>query len=272
MEINLIPQLIITHPGSAHFDEVTAISLLLTSFPDSEFTIERRDPTATELDDPQIWVIDTGNRHEPAKRNFDHHQSLDCPAAFVLIADYLGLVDTLSVLPWWHFKDSVDRNGPVKASAQFKAGDDLVNRSPVEEWLVALFARNPQETQAILKSFGAHLIYNASGLKRQIDFWKNARRLNINGVPAVIGETHESFGLEEFRRLEKNPPDIVISLDRRSEGWRLYRYDGAPVNFYRLVDCPQIEFAHKSGFMAKTLERIPFEELINLVAKAVIKT
>jgi hypothetical protein len=265
-------QLIVTHPGSAHFDEVTAISLLAASFPDCDFEIERRDPTTAELEDPQIWVIDTGNRHEPDKRNFDHHQSLDCPAAFVLVADYLGLLDTLSVLPWWQFKDRVDRSGPVKASEQFNAGDDLVNRNPTEEWLVNFFATNPQEALPILKSFGSHVIYNARGLKKQIDFWKNARRLTINGVPAVIGETRESFGLEEFRRLEKNPPDIVISLDRRSDGWRLYRYDGSPVDFYRLADSPEIEFAHKSGFMAKTLKRIPEAELVSLIAKAVTKT
>lgn len=267
----MIQQLIITHPGSAHFDEVTAISLLLASFPEVDFKVERRYAVDSELDDPQTWVIDTGNRHEPGKHNFDHHQSLECPAAFVLVADYLGLLDALSVLPWWQFKDSVDRTGPVKASAQFGAGDDLVNRNPVEDWLVNIFAKNPQETLPVLKSLGAHIIYNAQGLKKQIDFWKNARRLTIAGVPAMIGETRESFGLEEFRRLDKNPPDIVISMDRRSDGWRLYRYDGAPVDFYRLVDCPEIEFAHRSGFMAKTLERIPEADLVKLIAGAVIQ-
>ena len=137
-------QLIITHPGSAHFDEVTAVSLLLATLPDTQFKIERRDPTQKELDDAQIWIIDTGSRHEPSKRNFDHHQSLDCPAGFVLVAEYLGLLDSLSVMPWWNFKDYVDRFGPVKASAKFGAGDDLVNRNPVEDWLTDLFAANPQ--------------------------------------------------------------------------------------------------------------------------------
>jgi uncharacterized UPF0160 family protein len=82
----MISQLIITHAGSAHFDEVTAISLILALFPDENFCIERREPSQDELEDPSIWVIDTGNRHEPEKRNFDHHQSLDCPAGFVLVA------------------------------------------------------------------------------------------------------------------------------------------------------------------------------------------
>jgi hypothetical protein len=88
-------------------------------------------------------------------------------------------------------------------------------------------------------------------------------------VPAVLGETRESAGLDEFRRLEKNPPDIVISLDRTGSGWRLYRYDGAPVNFTLIADSPDIAFAHKNGFMAKTKERLPLYALISLVSKAV---
>jgi hypothetical protein len=106
-------------------------------------------------------------------------------------------------------------------------------------------------------------------LKSQIDFWKTGSRLVIAGVPAMIGETRESAGLEEFRRLEENPPDIVISLDRRSKGWRLFRYDGTPVDFSLISDRPEIAFAHKSGFMAKTKERLGIDDLISLVSKAV---
>ncbi len=264
-------QLIITHAGSAHFDEVTAISLVLAALGDAEFRIERREPTPGELDDPDVWVIDIGDRHEPDKRNFDHHQSLDCPASFVLLAHYLGLLETVSVLPWWSFKDSVDRFGPVQSSKTFEAGEPLVNRSPVEDWLVAVFAAEPQQTLPVLKSFGLHIIEDARALKTQVDFWRTSRRLMIAGVPAMIGETRESTGLEEFRRLEKDPPDIVISLDQRSEGWRLFRYDGAPVNFSLIADCPEVAFAHKNGFLAKTRERLAIDDLIALVSKAVIR-
>ena len=263
-------QLIITHPGSAHFDDVTAVSLILAVYAETEFKIERREPTEIELNNPEVWVVDVGDRYEPDRRNFDHHQSLDCPAGFVLVAKYLGLLETLSVMPWWQFKDSVDRFGPVKASAKYHAGDDLVNRNPVEDWLVDKFASDPQRSLPLLKSFGVQIIENARGLKNQIDFWKNARRLVIAGVSAVIGETRESFGLEEFRRLENNPPDIVISLDRRSEGWRLYRYDGAPVDFTLIANCPEIEFAHQSGFLAKTKARLSIDELVTLVSRAVV--
>jgi hypothetical protein len=264
-------QLIITHPGSAHFDEVTAISLILAVYADTEFHIERREPVPAELDDPNIWVVDIGDRHETEKRNFDHHQDTDCPAAFILVAEYLGLLETMSVMPWWHFKDEVDRFGPVKSSVKYNAGDDLVNRNPIEIWLIASFASDPEASLPLLKDFGARIIEDARGLKSQIDFWKTSSRLVIAGVPAMIGETRESAGLEEFRRLDENPPDIVISLDRRDKGWRLFRYDGTPVDFSLISDRPEIAFAHKSGFMAKTKERLGIDDLIALVSKAVTR-
>ncbi len=262
-------QLIITHPSSAHFDEVTAVSLIIAVYADTEFRIERREPVPVELDDPDVWVVDIGDRYEPEKHNFDHHQSLDCPAACVLVAEYLGLVETMSVLPWRHFMDEVDRFGPVTSSVKYHAGDDLVNRNPVEIWLMASFASDPEASLPLLKAFGAHIIEDARTLKSQIDFWKTSSRLVIAGVPAMIGETRESAGLEEFRRLGENPPDIVITLDRREKGWRLFRYDGTPVDFSLISDRPEIAFAHKTGFMAKTKERLAIDDLIALVSKAV---
>mgnify|MGYP001222634178 FL=1 len=264
-------QLIITHPGSAHFDEVTAISLVLAAYPDTRFIIERRVPTQAELDDERIWVVDVGERHEPEKRNFDHHQALSCPASFILVADYLGLSETMAVLPWWDFKDSVDRFGPVKSSEVFGAGDDLINRNPVEDWLTESFSKDPQKSLDMLRDFGSYIVGHARTLKSQIDFWKTCRRVVISGVPAMIGETTESTGLEEFRRQVDDPPDVVISLARRGEGWRLFRYEGTAVDFSRIAELPQIEFAHKSGFMAKTDGLLPIEEVIALVSRAVIR-
>ena len=263
-------QLIITHPGSAHFDEVTAIGLILAVTADTVFRIERREPTQEELNNPDVWVVDVGDQYEPETRNFDHHQDIDCSAAFVLVAKYLGLLETLSVMPWWDFKDSVDRFGPVKSSIKYYAGDNLINQNPVENWLVARFASDPEASLTLLKAFGANIIKDARILKNQIDFWKTSSRLVIAGVPAIIGETRESAGLEEFRRLDENPPDIVISLDRRDKGWRLFRYDGTPVDFSLISDRPEIAFAHKSGFMAKTKERLVIDDLIALVSKAVV--
>ena len=86
----------------------------------------------------------------------------------------------------------------------------------------------------------------------------------------MLGETKESAGLDEFRRLDKNPPDIVISLDRTGNGWRLFRYNGTPVDFNLISDRPEIAFAHKSGFLAKTKELLSLGDLVDLISKAVI--
>ena len=162
-------QKIITHPGSAHFDDVTAVSLVLAVHDNTDFHIERREPMPEELEDPDIWVIDVGDRYEPEKHNFDHHQSLQCPASFVLIAEYLGLTERLSIMPWWDFKDEVDRYGSRNTSTKFNAGDDLVNRNPVEDWLTARFASDIEKTVPLLKSFGKYLIDEAGKLKNQIE-------------------------------------------------------------------------------------------------------
>jgi len=53
-KIAMNTQLIITHPGSAHFDEITAISFILAVYGDREFHIERREPIQEELDNPDI--------------------------------------------------------------------------------------------------------------------------------------------------------------------------------------------------------------------------
>jgi len=262
---------IITHPGSAHFDDVTAVSLVLAVFDDTDFHIERREPKQEELEDPDIWVIDVGDRYEPEKRNFDHHQSLECPASFVLVARYLGLTERLSIMPWWGFKDEVDRFGSRNSSIKFDAGDDLVNRNPVEDWLTVRFASDVEKTEPLLKSFGKYLIDEAEKLKNQIEVLRAGKRVDISGVPAVISETRETIGLEEFRRLEEYPPDIVIALDRRDDGWRIFRYDGTPVDLTLVSDDRRVSFAHKSGFLAKTRERLPVDDLIDLVSNAVVR-
>ena len=264
-------QKIITHPGSAHFDDVTAVSLILAVYDDTDFTIERREPELVELEDPDVWVIDTGNRYEPEKHNFDHHQSLECPASFVLVAGYLGLVERLSIMPWWDFKDEVDRYGSRNSSIKFDAGDDLINRNPVEDWLAACFESDVEKAAPWLRSFGKYLIDEAENLKNQIDVLQNSTRLEISGIPVVISETRETIGLEEFRRLEENPPDIVISQDRRDDGWRIFRYEGTPVDLTLISDDMRVAFAHKSGFLAKTRDRLPVDELIHLISKAIVR-
>ena len=63
---------IVTHPGGAHSDDVMSVALLLGAFTSCD-TVERRNPTQEDLDDPYCAVVDCGRVLDPDMNNFDHH-------------------------------------------------------------------------------------------------------------------------------------------------------------------------------------------------------
>jgi uncharacterized UPF0160 family protein len=67
----------VTHPGIFHADDVFAAAILRLKIGGLDgmcLTIERRNPTQEDLDDPEIVVFDVGGQFDPAKNNYDHHQ------------------------------------------------------------------------------------------------------------------------------------------------------------------------------------------------------
>ena len=69
-------QLIITHAGRFHADEVFAIALLRKIYPANNIErIKRKDNSLTKyVQNPNIIVVDVGDEYDPTKLNFDHHQ------------------------------------------------------------------------------------------------------------------------------------------------------------------------------------------------------
>jgi len=261
-----LTELIITHPGSSHFDEFFALCLILAAHPDTDFTIERREPTPEEVADPATWVVDIGEDYNPEKRNFDHHQNIELSASFVLVAQALGYSDTLSALPWWRFKDRIDRFGPVKVGAEIGTSELRTTYSPMEGWMLDMFAKSPNTFTTIMRQFGQKAIDSAQKLTDQLTLWGKARRVEINGYGILIGETDQSEGAQEFNFRQADPAAVCLSWDSRGDGWKLLRFDNAPeVNFSKLLGRPEIKFAHKTGFVAKTHERIPVEDALELI-------
>lgn len=68
-------QTIVTHSGTFHADEVTAIAILKTLYPRAE-VIRTRDPEITETPDPEGGkvILDVGGRYSGRDLMFDHHQ------------------------------------------------------------------------------------------------------------------------------------------------------------------------------------------------------
>jgi len=265
-----VNKLIITHPGSAHFDDFFAISLVLAVNNDVNYTIERRHPTDDELADPEIWVIDVGMKLEPDLKNFDHHQSTDTPASFMLVADYLGLTHTLSITPWWEFKDKFDRFGPFKIADELGIENLLPFISPIENWILKLFTQNPNEISSLMRSFGQNVIKGARILSSQFEFWENSERCIVKNKTVLIGLTNDSTGVQRYSSQMDSLAEISVSYDGRGKGWRLARLNDAKgVDFSKLEGDEKIKFAHKTGFIAKTKQRIPVNEVMKLVEKAI---
>lgn len=258
--------LIITHPGSAHFDEFFAIALILATSPDVPFTIERREPSQTELDDPDIWVVDIGERLEPHLKNFDHHQDINHRASFVLVADHLGLTPTLQTLPWFDFKDKIDRFGPTRTGAELGTGKLRITYSPFEEWYLDRFAARPNESMDLMRAFGISMIKKASGMAARFAFWDKSRKIRLKDRLVVIGHTDDSDGSQEYNDTLSEPAAVLVTHDSRGKGWKMCRFDNAAdVNFSKLEGRPEIKFAHKTGFVAKTVERIPLDHVLQLI-------
>lgn len=262
--------LIITHPGSAHFDEFFAISLILASNPDMDITIERRDPAERELNNPDIWVIDIGEQLDHDLKNFDHHQNIDLQASFVLVADYLGLTDILKALPWWSFKDRIDRFGPFKIGQEIGTNSLRITYSPFEEWYLDFFSSRPNDCIPMMRQFGISVIKNARKLASQFKFWEKAKKVTIKNQSVVIGHTTDTAGSQEYNDTLETPAAVLVTHDSRGNGWKLCRFDSFPeVNFSLLENHPAIKFTHKTGFVAKTHDRIPVEEVLELVKTAI---
>ena len=258
---------IITHPGSAHFDDFMALSLIVASQPESEFIIERREPTQAELDDASVWVVDVGGRHEPDKLNFDHHQDRDCPASFVIVAEHLGLAEDFKRLPWWTYRDLNDRIGPRQAALKLGFEDSIMTVSPVERWLLKRFERAPQACVELLRDFGREQISYVRHLASQLAFWATCEVVEVKGRRVLVGDTDDSLGLEEFRAGMAEPADVAVSHDKRGGGWRLYRFDDndRSIDFSRVTGDSRIKFAHKTGFTAKTMPEVCLDEALELV-------
>ena len=264
------PSLIITHPGSSHFDEFFAVSLILAVYNREMFHVERREPLPGELANPNIWVVDIGGQHDPMLKNFDHHQSLDVQSSFMLVADYLKVSQALSVFPWWDFKDGIDRFGPTRMGEEMGGVNLTATYSPFEEWYLTLFAQEPGPCLPLMKAFGQSMLEQANALLKGMEFWQNARRVSIKQKICLVGETFDLTGAEEYCDRLDSPFSMTVSYDKRGEGWTLKRYKDDPgVDFSLISAHPTVKFAHPGGFIAKTRERIPLDDVLALAALAV---
>lgn len=275
---------IVTHPGSAHADELWAIACVLTAHGMSpkEVVVYRREPTEDELEDPEVWVLDVGGRHEPEKHNFDHHQfergTKEC--AFSLVAKYLKadgaeltFHDLLHDAPWYKSVIMLDSLGPMALAKELglqKLPIELM--SGLESGLITVIDNTSTVEPTVVLAFCvafARKVEQACTLREALDNIEGkAKLIDIEGI-RVIAYDGDQFGIAAFR--DRKYPEIAVSVTRddRGPGWSLYRFDDHPsVDFSRIAGEQGVSFAHKGGFIAKT-KNITMTQALCLVKQAV---
>lgn len=279
-------RLIVTHPGGAHKDDLLAVCVLAAKY---GVPIVRRDPTAEELADASVAVVDVGGRHEPSKMNFDHHHYPRGHAptcALSLVFDHLGLYkDALHFCDWLETAEWFDSRGPKKTAEWLGVPRRAISRlnSPIDITLLRRFAQKtefgPGDTlYEFMRLVGEDLLEFLRVARERIDFvaervepWDIAQPggsiralfLRRSDTPA----DEPSAALANYIRREGLEGQIaaLVYPDRRGEGYGIGRYEDHPrLDFSRVGGEPDVHFAHVSGFMCKTtaLDEERLRELI----------
>lgn len=262
--------LILTHPGGAHKDELLACSLLAAVH---RVAIVRREPTAEDLADATIAVVDVGGEHVPERNNFDHHQfPADHPpvCALSLVLQHLGVYeDARRFCDWLEPAEWFDTRGPNVTAKWLGVDRVTMNKlnSPIDVTILRRFAKakrlDPGEPLwEILSYIGSDLLEYLRELRTRLDFI--AQHAQIWNV-----EDHEVLFLPRTDPLPDEPSAFIdryletigksssvaalIYPDRRGSGYGLSRHNDNPLyDFTRIEKEPDVHFAHARGFVAKT--------------------
>ena len=282
-------QLIVTHPGGAHKDDLLAACVLAAQH---GAPIERRDPTEQDLASATTAVVDIGGRHEPEMMNFDHHHferehPPTCALSLVLQAQGL-YEDAKRFCDWLEPAEWFDSRGPNKTANWLEVPRKAISQlnSPIDMTLLRRFAAQPrhepgQPLYAYMQMVGEDLLGYLSTVRARIAFVQaNGVRWQVSAgddtievvfLPRTVPPADEpSAAAKAFVRsqgLEKTVAAIVYP-DRRGDGYGIARYEDHPrLDFSRVQGEDDVHFAHKSGFMCKVTATTP-ARLQALVAAA----
>lgn len=272
---------IITHPGPAHRDEFVACSLLLSEFP--SVSIFRREPTAEDLADPRILVVDVGGQFDPVHGNLDHHQlerdhAPACSITQVLRYWAMDLEKTREIWGWLQPSEVLDSKGPFALASQLsmKAEDLFRLQSPIEIAVLEMFSKcsaaAPGDVlhKLMIQVGRHHLYYYAEITNRLKELAEKALLTEVGGMKVldttfIPGNQSPSLGVELFLKGSSTTSDVdvVVSRDDRGTGLTLFRRANSPkVDFSQLEGRDQVVFAHKGGFIAKVKHGAPWRDLV----------
>lgn len=275
---------IVVHGGAAHADDLLSVMLAL-QFVDWA-SIRRGEPTAQDLCDPAVLVLDVGGRHEPDLLNFDHHQGgeeVTGQCALSLLAGWLGLRSTFEVQRWWQATVLGDCAGPFAVAGQLGLPRyPFELDSPVEGAVLEMFERaeriEPGEPlHLLLEMLGATVLQRAERFcARYVELQGAVEQTKLGGVKGWVVQQKLS-GQDLFETLqwlhdrEAASVGFVLFHSERGPGWDGFRFNDHPaLDFHRVAGRAGVVFAHPVGFFVQLADRLPVQDALALLSDCVI--
>ncbi len=280
---------ILTHPGGAHKDEFLACSVMIALH---AAPVVRREPTADDLADPSVCVIDVGGQHDPIRNNFDHHQLPrdGVPTcALSLVLQHLGLYeDARLAFEWLETAEWFDVQGPTRTAEWLGVERRVISQlnSPIDIAMLRHFAGSNawdhgDPLYEMMQFLGDDMVFYLQTLRKRMEniadsseLWTvevGEEKFSALFLPRQDQMADEpSMGLGQYvylRGLEKQVAALIYP-DRRSAGYGLSRFQDHPrLDFTRTKGNSDVHFAHAGGFVAKTTATEP-ERLRELLVQA----
>ena len=278
---------IVTHGGHAHRDDFLSVCFVLAMCAEENNVplVERRDATSTDLNDPNIVVIDVGEKHQPELSNFDHHQfdrDSEPACALTLILQNLTIYEEASRgFRWLNVTEKFDSKGPFFVANEIGVDWNKISDatfSPIEEVILHVFSKTTQTNQTIIDlmtNIGLELLNTLTqfnGRWQQLSDSVTTSFVNDNEIVfslGILGDNDPSFALSTYVA-ERHPNAVAtITHDDRGEGYCLFRLNDSPkIDFSLIENDERVLFAHKNGFVAKTHDKLNSTEILELLEKS----
>lgn len=262
---------IVTHPGNVHLDEVMACAFAQFTA-ESTIPIFRRDPSKEELNDPDVLVLDIGNKHQPELSNFDHHMpDMDECACSLFLKHHLpGLdADLRRYTKWYLSMILLDTKGPAAWSRVHGIqGFPYGLTGTLEVPIKALFEKDPNSILNLLLEIAREHSLDADRIKEEYIYAeKNSQELVILKLKGILFNSTLTNGFSLL--CEERKTNFTVCKDERGKGWSMFRYgSSSQMDFRKLKSDPRMLFVHPHGFMGKTKTLVSLNEVIELLGKA----